>query len=111
MARAEITVAELREAMRRLLDAVEWRFGPRVQLGADEYLGLFAPEMFEPQPPVVLWRSLADDVHEIRHMLSRADASEDELLLWHDMNHLVGILQRLSSLTGQTPLAWASVPE
>jgi hypothetical protein len=95
----EITVAELREATRRLLDAVERRFSPTVRLRADRYLGLFAPEMFEQGPPEVLWRSLADDVREIRVMLAR-DTSEDDDLLWHDMNHLVGILERLSSLTG-----------
>lgn len=99
-AKPEITVAELRDAVRRQLDAVEQRFGPRVQLCADEYLGMFSPEMFESGPPAVLWRSLADDVREIRQMLSRADLSEDEHLLGHDLNHLVGILQRLSALTG-----------
>jgi hypothetical protein len=96
----DITVTELRQATKRLLDAVERRFGPTVELGADEYLGLFAPEMFESEPPVVLWRSLADDVREIREMLSRDHVSEDDPSLWHDLNHMVGILERLSSLTG-----------
>jgi hypothetical protein len=96
----EITVAELREALGRLLDAVERRFGPTVQLRANEYLGLFAPEMFESEPPVLLWRSLADDVSEIRQMLSQNDPAEDDANLSHDMNHIVGILERVSSLRG-----------
>jgi len=50
--------------------------------------------------PAVLGRSLSDDVAEVRGLVSRPeDAFEDDLMLWHDLNHLVGILQRLSSLT------------
>jgi hypothetical protein len=97
----EITVDELREATRRLLDATERTLGPTVELRADRYLGLFAPEMFasDDSQTAVLGRSLSDDVAEIRAVVSRPeDAFEDDLMLWHDLNHLVGILQRLSSL-------------
>jgi hypothetical protein len=96
----EITVAELREASRRLLDAAERRLGSTVELQADTYWGLFAPEMFEQDSPDVLERSLSDDVSEIRALVSRPeDSFEDDVMLWHDMNHLVGILQRVSALT------------
>ena len=97
----EITVAELREVTRRLLDSVERTFGPTVPLNADGYWGLFAPDMFEGESkPDLLWRSLADDVHDLRAMLARDDILDDDPNLWHDLNHLVGILERLSSLTG-----------
>ncbi|HEY8777102.1 MAG TPA: hypothetical protein VIM33_11565 [Gaiellaceae bacterium] len=58
---------------------------------------MFAPDDSQ---PAVLGRSLSDDVAEVRGLVSRPeDAFEDDLMLWHDLNHLVGILQRLSSLT------------
>jgi hypothetical protein len=96
----EISVAELREAVSRLLDAVERRFGSAVSLGADNYWGLFSPDMFaaDDSKPPVLGRTLSDDVESIRDLLLRGDRSEDEMMLWHDLNHLVGVLQRLSSL-------------
>lgn len=97
----EITVDELREAVRRQLDAVERRLGATVQLRADEYWGLFSPAMFQSDGsrPKIVGRSLSDDVADLRKSLTREDPFEDELSLWHDMNHLVGILQRISSLT------------
>ena len=44
----EISTAELRKAVGLLLDAVERRFGSTVDLGTDGYLGVFSPEMFNP---------------------------------------------------------------
>jgi hypothetical protein len=95
----EISVIELRAAIARLLDAVEQRFGPTVELGTDDYWGLFSPAMFaaDGSQPEVLGRLLSDDVTSIRELVLRVDRSEDELL-WHDLNHLVGILQRISAL-------------
>ena len=83
-----------------MLDAVEQRFGPTVRLGVDGYQGLFSPAMFaaDGSEPEVMGRSLNDDVASIREVVERGDLSEDELLLWHDLNHLVGILQRISAL-------------
>jgi hypothetical protein len=96
----EITVAELRESTMRLLDAAERRLGSTVELQSDAYWGLFAPDMFEEGSPEVLRRLLSDDVSSVRELVSRPeDAFEDDLMLWHDLNHLVGILQRVSSLT------------
>ena len=96
----EISVDELREAVSRQLDAVERRFGATVQLGIDDYWGLFSPEMFQvgDSRPELVGRSLSDDVSDLRESLRGDDASEDELMLWHDMDHLAGILQRISSL-------------
>ena len=96
----EISVDELREAVRRQLDAVERRFGASVQLGTDDYWGLFSPEMFvaNDSKPELVGRSLSDDVSDLRESLRNDDPSEDELMLWHDMDHLAGILQRISAL-------------
>jgi hypothetical protein len=56
---------------------------------------MFAADGSEPE---VMGRSLSDDVASIREVVERVDRSEDELLLWHDLNHLIGILQRISAL-------------
>ena len=96
----EISVDELRTAVGRLLDAVEGLFGQSVQLGVDSYDGLFSPKIFptDGSAPEIMGRSLSDDVASVRQIAERADRSEDENLLWHDLNHLVGILQRVSAL-------------
>ncbi len=47
-ASVEISTAELREAVGLLLAAIERRFGSTVELGTDEYFGLFSPDMFVP---------------------------------------------------------------
>ncbi len=65
----EIRVDELREATRRLLDAAARRLGSTVELRADAYRGLFAPDMFSPEEPEVLGRSLTDDIAELRGLL------------------------------------------
>jgi hypothetical protein len=56
---------------------------------------MFAADGSEPK---VIGRSPSDDVASVRELVERVDQSEDELLLWHDLNHLVGILQRISAL-------------
>lgn len=97
-----ISMDELREATRRLLDAAERKLGPTVELRADSYWGTFAPDMFssEDARPEIMGRLLTDDVEEVRRLLSRPEAEfEDDLMLWHDLNHLIGILQRISSLS------------
>jgi hypothetical protein len=98
---AVISIAELRVAVGRLLDAAEKRFGPRVELDADYYWSIFPSDAFnmESEPPV-LTGQLTDDVETIRDVLQRADPDEDELLLWHGLDHLTGILQRISHLAG-----------
>lgn len=100
MDEVEISIAELREAAGRLLDAAERLFGSSVNLQVDDYLGLFSPEMFgaDGSDPALTGRSLADDVASIRELLGRADLSEDRVLLWRDLDHLVGVLQRISAL-------------
>src|SRR3954451_5208334 len=97
----EISVAELQEAASRLLDAAQRRFGATLELGADEYWSLWPSEAFDAatEPPL-LRGSLVDDVDTVRELLRRTDPSEDETLLWHDLNHLIGVLQRIASLAG-----------
>jgi hypothetical protein len=97
----EITVAELRAAADRLLNAVERRFGPRVNLDADDYWSIFPSDAFNlaAQPPVGAGQ-LSDDIDTIRKALLRTDPDEDDVFLWHDLDHLAGILQGISKLAG-----------
>jgi hypothetical protein len=84
----------------RLLDATQRRFGSKLELGADEYWSLWPSEAFDDQEPKLLRGSLVDDLDSVRELIQRSDRSEDETLLWHDLNHLIGVLQRIASLAG-----------
>ncbi len=78
-----VTVAELREALGRLLEAVEIRFGSAVSLGADHYWLLEPQAMFSLEgKPEVNAAQLSDDVATIRELLARP---EDEIFLRHDL--------------------------
>jgi hypothetical protein len=91
-----IEVSELREALMRLLDVISARFGPSVPLNADHYWTLSTADRFDlAQAPSVQAAQLSDDVESVRQLLSR---DSGEIVLWHDVEHLTGILQRIASL-------------
>jgi hypothetical protein len=91
-----IALADLRQALARLLDSADARFGPSVDLDADHYWSINAGDAFalelEPSPQV---GQLSDDVASVREFLSRDDG---EVFIWHDLQHVIGVLQRLASL-------------
>lgn len=63
-----------------------------MQLGADEYWG--CSRLTCSRRTILTRKSLVgrcDDVGDIRESLKRDDPFEDELMLWNDTNHLVGI--------------------
>lgn len=97
----EISFAELRMAAIRLIDAAERRFGPQLQLDAGRYWSIFPSDRFnlDSQPPIGAGET-GDDVATIRELLQRTDPDEDDLLLWHDLDHFAGILARISNLAG-----------
>jgi len=91
-----IAVSDVREAVAQLLDAVEARFGPTVELGTDHYWLLELGEMFSlDRIPTINAGQLSDDVASISESLARSD---DETFLWHDLQHLAGVLLRFASL-------------
>jgi hypothetical protein len=93
---SQIDLADLREAVSRLLDAAETRFGPTPDLAADHYWVLELSEMFSlDRQPSANAGQLSDDVESIREFLSRP---EGETFLWHDLQHVAGVLLRLASL-------------
>ena len=93
----QIEVDELREALDRVLDGVEAKFGPTVDLAADSYWTLDPRTAFDPhadQTSGMNIAQLSDDVQEVRESLGRAD----ETVIWHDLAHLVGVLSRIAAL-------------
>ena len=91
-----IALADLRAALARVLDAAEEQFGPVVDLEADYYWSLAAGDAFDlSKDPSVVAGQLSDDVAEVRDLLAR---EEDEVVLWHDLEHVTGILLRIAGL-------------
>jgi hypothetical protein len=65
-----------------------------LQLDRDVYWAITPSDAFDTDSePNVVAKQLSDDLATVRGVLRRADAEEDELLLWHDLDHLVGLLQ------------------
>ena len=96
-----LRMADLRAATQRLLDAAEARFGPELDLDGipvilAEYwdfdpLTAYALED-HPEPGA---GSVTDDLEEVQDLLHRPD---DETYLWHDLDHLCGLLRMLAYL-------------
>jgi hypothetical protein len=92
-----IDVRELRAVMGLLLDAVERRFGSSLDLDADYYWMLDADvayDMDRDPPHALLVGQLADDVDEMRTILSHGEV----VSLWHELGHVVGVLTRIAAL-------------
>jgi hypothetical protein len=89
-----LSVAELRSATAKLLDVVEARFGSTIELGADHYWLIESDAAFDlSKEPAVNAGQLTDDLEAVRAI---ADPQPAEL--WHDLDHLLGLLRRVSAL-------------
>ncbi|MCO1598540.1 hypothetical protein M8C17_25665 [Micromonospora sp. RHAY321] len=85
-----------------LLDAVEQRFGPDIELsgvGVDAYWDVDLRTAFElredPAPGIDVGQS-GDDIAELNALLRRP--TDDVPVLWHDLQHLAGALRLLAYL-------------
>jgi len=94
-----ITVDELRAAADLLLDAVERRFGPTIDLSADYYWEIGAAAAFDldanPSDAITAGQ-LTDDVVSVRQFIRRSPA--DLEAIWHEASHLTGILRRIVAM-------------
>jgi hypothetical protein len=90
-----VQLDDLRTALVRVLDAVEARHGPLIDLDADYYSEVSLDSAYSQEPRIEIGQ-LSDDVDSLRELLAR-DAT-DEVFVWHDLGHLVGILRRLAAL-------------
>ncbi|WP_328850192.1 hypothetical protein OG994_16020 [Micromonospora globbae] len=97
-----LRVDDLRRVCGMLLDAVEKRFGAEVDLsglGVDHYWNVDLRSAFElahdPAAAIDVGQS-SDDVAELRALLRRP--ADDMPVLWHDLQHLAGVLRLLAYL-------------
>jgi len=92
-----VAIADLRQALQRVLGAAEKKLGSVVDLDADYYWTVPPGETFDKleMPTALEAGQLSDDVAELQDLLAREDG---EVFIWHDLDHLVGILRRLASL-------------
>lgn len=93
-----VRIADLRQAISVVLDQAERTLGMQFHLGADFYWDLPLRERFDPtwQPSNHTLAALADDVAEIESLL--APHPDDEVILWHDLHHIAGVLLRMAAL-------------
>ncbi|MFE1286836.1 hypothetical protein [Streptomyces sp. NPDC058751] len=97
-----LRMADLRRACSVLLDETERRFGDEVDLSelpVDYYWSLDLAAAFDmSQTPTAQLDcgQVSDDVAEIAALVRRAP--EDVIALWHDLDHLAGVLRLLAHL-------------
>ncbi|MER7588931.1 hypothetical protein ABTW72_15495 [Micromonospora sp. NPDC127501] len=97
-----LKVQDLRRVCGVLLDMVEERFGAEIDLsrvGVDLYWNVDLGTAFEsrdvPKSGIDVGQS-SDDVAELQALLRRP--ADDVPVLWHDLQHLAGVLRLLAYL-------------
>ena len=89
---------KLRQALDRVLMAVQAEQGDVIPLSADYYWALDAQATYDvyktPSERDFTMGQLSDDVATLEEMLQRDDPL---ISVWHDLQHLVGILHRLAT--------------
>ena len=76
--------------------APEEQFRKRVDLDADYYWAIAPAAAFDlTEDPAVYAGQLSDDVATVGELLTREGG---EIFLWHDLEHVTGILLRISAL-------------
>ncbi|HWJ61831.1 MAG TPA: hypothetical protein VNS19_07660 [Acidimicrobiales bacterium] len=87
---------DLASAFDVLLAAARAKWGDEIVLSEDNYWHLWADQSLDlSKDPRLDMGSLADDVEELHNMLSREDG---EVFLWHDLGHLLGVLNALVAM-------------
>ncbi|NYT95612.1 hypothetical protein [Salinispora sp. H7-4] len=97
-----LRVEELRQVCTRLLDAAQERFGSEIDLSVldvNYYWNVDLPSAFNTyQDPAagIDVGQISDDAAELRELLHRR--AYDDPVLWHDLQHLAGLLRLLAYL-------------
>ena len=94
-----LRLADLRASCDRLLASAEARFGAEVDLDANAVADYWAVDVRSayslcPSPEFSAG-DVTDDLAEIQNLLQGPD---DEVVLWHDIDHLTGLLRALAYL-------------
>lgn len=96
-----VSLPVLRHVVGLLFDELEKRHGAQVELGADFYYVLPTEAMYSPgdvpDGQGCTLGSLVDDVATVREIAAQPP-DERMAVLWHDLAHVNGILQRLAAL-------------
>ncbi|SFC52464.1 hypothetical protein SAMN05216284_105114 [Micromonospora sediminimaris] len=97
-----LRVEELRQVCVLLLDAAQKRFGAEIdvsRLGVDHYWNVDLRSAFgmveDPASGIDVGQS-SDDLAELRALMRRP--AGDGPVLWHDLQHLAGVLRLLAYL-------------
>ena len=97
MSTGDLSVAELRAATAKLLDAIEERFGPHLHLEDDFYWNVpFGKATGLRSKPELDMGSVVDDATSIREFLSLED--EEVVSIWHESDHIAGVLRAIARL-------------
>ncbi|MGY0387982.1 hypothetical protein ACWZJV_13495 [Nocardioides sp. WG-D5] len=90
-----LRIADLRAALERTLDAVEAQHGPEVTFDVDHYWNVPITAAFNlDQEPDLDMGQLSDDAETI----STTARGSDPVSIWHECDHLAGVLRALGHL-------------
>ncbi|MCP2263137.1 hypothetical protein ACFQHV_21905 [Promicromonospora thailandica] len=93
-----LVIDDLRRALDRVLDDVAATLGDRVELDGGLYWQVPVDELGSNDPDTVDLTAgdLVDDLETMRDLLASTGPTP---ALWHELNHLVGILRALEART------------
>jgi hypothetical protein len=93
-----VRVSDLRAGLLAILEQVEQTHGPEIELDADHYWVLPPNVAFDmnSEPTTIDAGQLTDDIRSLRRLLS--NGPDEPIEVWHDLAHVVGILNRIASL-------------
>jgi hypothetical protein len=92
-----VQIEDVRAGLLAILDEVQRRFGGEIDLDADYYWDIDLESAFNRSPvPTPDIGSLVDDVDLLGELLQ--ERADGELYIWHDLNHVIGILKRIAAL-------------
>ena len=83
--------------MERLLDAIEERFGPEIDLPVDFYWNVpnFAAYKVEEVPTLDVG-SVVDDVRSLSEYGS--ESADEHTAVWHECEHVAGVLRAIAQV-------------
>ncbi len=94
----DLSITELRRALQLLLDAVESKFGSELTFNVDHYWTPATPFDVYDQSPELTIGQVADDVDSVQRLASSAAGGDNELIIWHEAEHIAGILRAVAKL-------------
>ena len=93
----DITVAELRTAIGRILDAVQDTFGEDLRFPVDYYWDVHASDAYElGAKPELGMGQVSDDTISVRDFLSQP--ADEPVVIQHECGHFRGVLLALQHL-------------